>query len=142
MICLRPMTEDDADLLHNWRSDERVYRYLKNPKPPAMEEHRAWAIWVLRDKYAPRCFIADHIEHGPVGFCSFHPESGEIGIYTAPEHHGKGFAADALALLVEQARKAGLEKLKAVVHPENVPARALYRKLGFKDKWVTMETST
>lgn len=141
-LCLRPLKLEDVDITHRWRSDKRVYRYFYRAKAPARGEHEAWIRWVLSTEESPRCFIVEHIEHGPVGFCSFDPRDWFLGIYIGPEFHRRGYGQTALRMLMARAREAGITQLRAKVHPANLAAQRLYASVGFKMKWLTMAGKT
>ncbi|QEL54842.1 GNAT family N-acetyltransferase [Chromobacterium paludis] len=55
------------------------------------------------------------------------------GVFTRPEHRGKGIARRLLlAALDEAGRMPGLLLLELAVHAQNAPAKALYQSLGFR----------
>jgi ribosomal protein S18 acetylase RimI-like enzyme len=59
-------------------------------------------------------------------------------LWIAPAWRRRGFAAAALALLVEEARLRGLGSLNLNVFAHNAAAQALYRKAGFVASEITM----
>jgi len=71
-----------------------------------------------------------------LGTCGFKDEARdgkvEVGYGIAPEHRGMGYATEALAHLVEQARRLdpGVVVL-AQVNPDNLPPTRVVQKLSF-----------
>jgi RimJ/RimL family protein N-acetyltransferase len=72
----------------------------------------------------------------------------EVGVTLAPEHQGKGYAAEALVCLLDYAFFAlGKHRVTALADAENGPAARLLERVGlrreghfrenvwFKDKW-------
>ena len=53
-------------------------------------------------------------------------------IYVAPNDRGEGLASDLFDRAVEWADEQGCEQLKISVHPDNEPARSVYREWGFE----------
>ena len=61
-------------------------------------------------------------------------DEGEItNVATHPDHRKKGYARNALLLLIDTAREAGLVRVTLEVRVSNAAARALYASLGFRD---------
>lgn len=137
-ICLRPVVAGDYDRLLEWRSDQRVYRFMHTDRPPTVQEHDNW---MLVASTMQGHYIIDHVVYGPVGFCSHSlGDTASLGIYITPEYRGRGFAKDAVMMIIEIAKKAGLKHMKAVVHENNFKAMQLYYKCGFRrTPWVSME---
>ena len=55
-----------------------------------------------------------------------------------PEHRGRGIGTRAMALLQDEARALGLERIELNVFGGNEGARRLYRSLGYQETFVTM----
>ncbi|MCP2597545.1 ribosomal protein S18-alanine N-acetyltransferase [Candidatus Aminicenantes bacterium AC-335-B20] len=51
-----------------------------------------------------------------------------------PEYRGKGIGEFVLRKIIELIKKAGAKSVSLEVRPSNIPARKLYRKLGFQLK--------
>ena len=68
-------------------------------------------------------------EEGPV---TRHVAS--IGMAVARDWRGRGVGTALMAESIRWARQAGVEKLALTVYPDNVAARALYRKFGFEEE--------
>ena len=66
-----------------------------------------------------------------VGFAD--PSVPELAIAVAEGHRGRGLGRVLLAALCDRARRAGFAALDLNVSPENRPALALYRRVGFAE---------
>lgn len=53
-------------------------------------------------------------------------------LYVVPDYRGKGLASDLFERAVAWATERGCDQLKISVHPENEPARSVYREWGFE----------
>lgn len=53
-------------------------------------------------------------------------------LYVAADHRGEGLASDLFDRAVEWADERGCEQLKLGVHPDNEPARSIYREWGVR----------
>jgi RimJ/RimL family protein N-acetyltransferase len=72
-----------------------------------------------------------------IGICGLFRRDGlddpDIGYATLPEYCGKGYASEAGRAVVEHARTAlGLERVIAIISPENAASIGLIGKLGFE----------
>jgi RimJ/RimL family protein N-acetyltransferase len=55
-----------------------------------------------------------------------------IGYTLAPEHHGKGYASDAAAALVDWLVAKGVHRIAATLDPENMASARVLERLGFR----------
>lgn len=60
---------------------------------------------------------------------------GLYDVYTAPAARGRGLASALCATLLDRARVAGARSAYLQVDADNVPARRVYRRLGFDDAY-------
>ena len=75
-----------------------------------------------------------------IGYCAVSPwkkqeayrHTGEINIYLAHGHTGKGFGSEAIAHLIEHARANKIHNLIAGLCSENYPSKRLFEKNGFE----------
>ncbi|MEU3255413.1 GNAT family N-acetyltransferase [Streptomyces sp. NPDC006997] len=61
-----------------------------------------------------------------------------VGVFVRPEWRGLGVAEELFRAGVEWAWGIGLERVRLIVHEENVRAQGLYRKVGFRASGVTV----
>jgi ribosomal-protein-alanine N-acetyltransferase len=139
-LILRPFTPDDLDALAAINSDPDVMRFIGDGKPAPRErtaerlafilEHgrrHGFSVWAVRSKQTPSL----------MGFCGLHHLDGtnevEVGYRLAREHWGKGFATEAArASLRYGFEELKLNRIAAVVHPENIASQRVLEKLGLK----------
>ena len=57
---------------------------------------------------------------------------GEVGIYVAPEHTGRGVGGALLRALIDASECAGIWTLQAGIFPENRASIALHERCGFE----------
>jgi ribosomal-protein-alanine N-acetyltransferase len=145
-LALCPATEADLDALWRLLTDPQVRRYLCDDRMLARAEVQAMlaedielgtaglGLWLLRDR-----------EEQFVGCVGLHPVSSEIAshaphlageidptIALAPDHWGRGLAAEGLTAVVAYAFKTlGLEHLVAVVDEPNERSHRLMLRVGF-----------
>lgn len=58
-------------------------------------------------------------------------EQAEIGYMLLPEYWGKGYGNTIAKQLIELAKKTRINKLKAIIDPENIPSKKILIKQGF-----------
>jgi len=67
----------------------------------------------------------------------------EIGYSVVRTHRGRGFATEAVAALVEEGfRRTRVQRIRAYCLPENLPSRAVLRRVGFEDDSVLPRGAT
>ena len=60
------------------------------------------------------------------------PYTAEVAVEVVDDHHGRGLGAALVRHVVDRARENGYRRLTATMLWQNQPARALFRKLGFR----------
>src|SRR5690606_18274304 len=61
-----------------------------------------------------------------------------VGVYVAPGHRGGGMTAALFDAALTWAWGRGAERVRLIVHPDNVRALGFYRKAGFAESGVTV----
>jgi RimJ/RimL family protein N-acetyltransferase len=159
-LLIRPLTLDDVDALHAYRSIPDVCRYV--PFEPmsrgdlAARIGRQWARRELTDESqalilgvevaAIGALVADVM----LAWSSVEHASGELGWVLHPEHGGRGYATEAARAMLDLAFDGiGLHRVTARVDERNDPSARLCRRLGmrhearlvenewFKGQWTT-----
>lgn len=82
------------------------------------------------------------VENGKVvGWCDVFPEEnprqnhrGGMGMGILPEHRGQGIGRKLVLAVLDHCKRIGLEKVELHVYTTNLPAIALYKKLGFEQE--------
>ena len=129
-LVLRPVTEDDVDVMLAIRNEPGVVGTADTRTPSSREEMegrvqrrvelwrtRGLGSWLILLDAAPVGFV----EVAPIGEGSgVDPDEIELGVVVHPDHWGKGFAGEAgLAVAADCFERVGLERVYAGVDPEN-----------------------
>ncbi|GAA3825797.1 MULTISPECIES: GNAT family N-acetyltransferase [Amycolatopsis] len=142
-LILRPFTKADLNALHSFQSRPDVTRYLYwEPRT------RAETAAVLEDKIArstltePGEYLAIAVELIDTGeligdltlwWTSREHASGEIGVVFHPQHHGKGYAAEAATELFRLGfDELGLHRIHGRCDSRNVASASLMEGLGMR----------
>ena len=148
---LRPYRDADVDALFALYSDPVVMRYWSFPPWTARDQARdylARAASHAAEGLALPWAIADAGDDALIGTATLHslrPDQGraEIGYALAADRHGRGFASEALRLVLRHAFDTlGLRRVEADVDPRNVASCRLLEALGFtregllRDRWL------
>jgi ribosomal-protein-alanine N-acetyltransferase len=137
-LSLRPFTPDDLDDLFLVFGDPEVMLYISGGKPRSREDtetgllrtiegwkKRGFGFWAVTQKEYERV----------IGYCGLVPldDTSEIEVAygLAKSEWGKGFASEAAqASLRFGFEELKLERIVAVVHPENLSSKHVLEKLG------------
>lgn len=137
---LRWFTYDDLPVMYILSTDPDVIRYADDPAKDMDEVRKRMDEGQLSDykKYGYGRFAVELKETGEViGFCGikYLPEIDlpEIGYRYLKEYWGKGIGTEAARVCVEFARMdLKIEKLIALILPENIASIKVSEKLGMK----------
>jgi len=142
-LFLRPYTMEDLNDLHEIVSQKEVMKYLPEDVM-SLEQTKRTLTWIIE------CYgknTSQHIvkfsvgvlhkeENKLIGWCGLGPlefEPSQIEIYygLSRDHWGKGFATEgAKALLDYGFQVIGLDKIVAIVMPENIASKKVIEKIG------------
>jgi len=137
-VYLRPLSDEETDLILRWRSDPAVAAHLFSERPPSRAEHEAFLkhLHATSDRFEFAIVLNDGTPVGTVGLSGIDRKSGdaEYGILIGDENaRGKGVAREASELILDHAFRAlGLHRVILNVFADNDAAIALYRRLGFR----------
>ena len=127
---LRPVTEDDVDVMLAIRNEPGVVETANTPTPLPREqmegrvqrrvelwEERGLGSWMILLEGAPVGFV----EVAPIGEGSgVDPDEIELGVVVHPDYWGRGFAGEAgVAVAADCFDRVGLERVYAGVDPTN-----------------------
>ncbi|MCK9203799.1 MAG: GNAT family N-acetyltransferase [Bacteroidales bacterium] len=150
---IRAMEPEDADLLYEWENDTSIWRVSNTLVPFSKSRLRAFVM------NTPGDLFSDHqlrlmIDHTPpdgpqetIGavdlfdFDPVHLRAG-IGILIQQEHRKRGFANEALTLLIRYSFDVlHLHQLYCNISPDNEASLRLFEKAGFnrcgiKKDWI------
>jgi RimJ/RimL family protein N-acetyltransferase len=136
----REMTVDDLDLMAELLGDPVVMAYYPQPKDRA--EALAWIEWNQRlyRELGFGLWLVEERESGRfVGDCGLTPqavdgvEEIEVGYHVATALQRRGYATEAAAACRDYARdRLSLDRLIALIHPDNVPSQRVAEKVGLR----------
>lgn len=132
----REMTEHDLDEMAALLADPEVMAYY--PRPKTRGEALAWirwnqenyardgfGLWVLEDDQG--CFVGDC---GLTWQVVDGREELEVGYHVVRRAQGLGLATEAAAACRDLARARGIERLIAIIHPDNRASQRVAEKIG------------
>jgi RimJ/RimL family protein N-acetyltransferase len=143
---LRPHRPDDFDFSAALWADPIVTRYIGGH---ALTREEVWGrllrydghwamlgfgYWALEDKRSG-AFL------GELGFADLQREieprldgMAEIGWVLAPQHHGKGYATEAVRAVIDWGdTHLTADRMIALIHPENIASRRVAEKFAFRE---------
>ena len=135
-LVLRTLTEEDSELVYQWRRDYAEYFF--SPGPSSTEAQRKW---FRKYKNVPEdiVFMIERRER-PVGMVSLYEidleeSQGAFGRFlVTADVRGQGVGKQAARYVVDFARTLGLSKLYLSTSTKNVAAVKLYEDMGFKEQ--------
>ena len=136
---LIPLDSTDVERIRSWRNDYRIWRWCRQSDLISDVEQRDWYTRQSLDPTIRMYGIGWSFEgkHELVGVCGLTSldwlnRRAEFSLYTAPEHHGKGFGRAALRLLLLHAfGNLNLEQIWGEAIDGN-PAIKTFEAMGFK----------
>ncbi len=137
-LLLRGFTEADAEHLHHILQGKDVLRYFPNPTPPSGESVEKLIAGQLRH-WQEHGFgwwaVQSRADGALLGWCGlgFLPETQEVEVayLLGRPYWGQGLATEAArASLAYGFEKIKLERIVAIVHPENIASQRVAEKIG------------
>jgi RimJ/RimL family protein N-acetyltransferase len=137
-LAFRQMTADDLDDMAALLGDPDVMRYYTRPKD--RDEAMAWIDWnqrLYRQEGFGLWLLTLRATGEFVGDCGLTPQEVdgtidvEVGYHIRADLQGHGYATEAAAACRDYARHTlHLERLIAIIHPDNVPSQRVAEKTG------------
>lgn len=151
-LCLRRFRESDAEAFASYRSDPAVARYQGWEAPYPLEQARRFVSEMATEPAdVPGEWLQIAVtlvgDDALVGDCAFSPQTHEprtveIGFTIAPEHQGRGYAREAVSLLLrylfEQLDK---HRVIASCDPRNTPSVKVLEAVGMRREGHTVEST-
>ncbi|HET6943258.1 MAG TPA: GNAT family N-acetyltransferase [Sphingomicrobium sp.] len=132
-LVLRPAREQDLEAMHEVLSDPRAMAYWSSPPHDDLAQTRDWlASMIAIQPSEGEDFIVelDGTLIGKAGLWRFP----EIGFILRSDHWGRGYAMEALGLVLWRAFGVhGLARVEADVDPRNQASLKLLKRLGFRE---------
>jgi ribosomal-protein-alanine N-acetyltransferase len=142
VVRLRPWRDAHAAGAAAWGLDAVIVRWTGVPANQTEAAALAWAVRVEEGRRAGRMLalaITDAAAGVVLGSCDIRrpdPDDsslGEVGYLLSERARGRGVATRAIGLLIDWSfRELGMERVQALVHPDNPPSAAVLDRLGFK----------
>jgi ribosomal-protein-alanine N-acetyltransferase len=137
-LTLRPFTMDDLHPLFDILQQPEIFKYFPRTDAPPLERvERMIAFYIKQaEDHGFSCWAVDLKETGElIGWCGLNhlPETDEdeVAYLLSQAHHGKGYATEAARASLDFGfNTIGLDRIIALVHPENIPSRRVAEKLG------------
>lgn len=140
-IDLVALEQEDLPQVIQWINDERVNVFNGARFPVGAAEQQAWFERTRGDNTKQKLIIRSRAD-GAVGMVSLFNidakhQSAEIGIYVDPQHQRRGYAADALRMVVRFAfMEMNLHKVYCSILAFNEASVRLFERVGFKSDGV------
>lgn len=139
-LLLRPIAPDDLEFAYQHFSDPDVGRYLLDDDP-VVSHAQAQAIidfYVNPDAESyNRWLIETRVDRCPIGTCGYHKwgrrdHKAEVGYDLSPFAWGHGYMSEAFErIVVFGFTEMDLNRIEAIVHPENGASLRLLERHGF-----------
>ena len=139
-LLLRPFTSDDLDAFASINADADLMRYIGDGKPQtrAQTEMRLNAILDHWNQHGFGLWaVVDKASNALIGFCGLqyldNTAEIEIGYRLARQFWRMGFATEAAAATLRYAFEVlGLNRIVAVVQPQNFASQSVIKKIGLR----------
>ena len=138
-VRLAALRDEDSDRLFAWINDRELVVTSAPFRPVARADHDAW-FEAIRERDDVRIFGIRKVETDElIGSCQLHSiepgRTAELQIRIGERHEqGRGYGREAVELLLRHAfGPLGLEQVTLHVFESNAPARAVYRRTGFRE---------
>ncbi|WP_328538441.1 GNAT family N-acetyltransferase [Streptomyces sp. NBC_00344] len=139
-LLLRPFNPGDAEAVFQACQDPDVQRWTVVPSPYSRQDAESFVGQLVPEGWRSGTNLAFAVlprEAGPLRgalsvFQRSQPGTWEIGYWTAKEHRGRGYTAEAVAVLAHWSLSTlGVERLEWRAEVGNAGSRAVAEKAGF-----------
>ncbi len=134
LVRIRPIKDEDLELLYEWQSDPQTRRYSHNSDVPTYIEHIAWVKKRIHDLNVFTEIILQATT--PVGVIRLDPVNKAsaaflVSIYISPEFYQLGIGKAALENIFRLMPNA---ELRAEIYDDNIASKALFTGKGFESR--------
>jgi [ribosomal protein S5]-alanine N-acetyltransferase len=140
-LTLRPLEEQDAGFILNLLNQPSFLRFIGDRQVRSLEQARAYIVDGPQRSYAQYGFgmLLVQLRTGaaPIGLCGllkreYLPDP-DLGFAYLPEYWSQGFALEAARAVLEDAFvSAGMQRIAAIVQPDNLASITLLNKLAMR----------
>lgn len=136
-LLLEGLNESHAEAVVNFRSNQAVYKFFKNPRAISLDEHNNWYSnrYLNDDSRMDFVIKLDEDIIGTCGMLDIDTKKGsmEVSYLLADDYQGKGYAKEAVLALMDYGYVAwNIYHFIAVIHKDNLPSIKFIEKLDFK----------
>lgn len=139
-LTLRHLTPADAGFIRRLLNEPSFIRYIGDRGVRTEADARTYIRQGPMDSYDRNGFglyLVELKDGGtPAGICGLLKrdvlEDVDVGFAFLPEFWSQGYASEAVAAVVEDARRRGFTRVLAITSPDNERSIHLLRKLGFR----------
>lgn len=141
-ISLRPASISDTDLILHWENDKENWLVSNTTRPytkAEIEEFINDQKGIYSDKQLRLIICTNQKKSATIGCIDLFNYNHQIkkagiGVLISQEFRNKGFASEALDLLIKHTfNTLNLNKLYCHVHADNLPSIKLFKKNGFSE---------
>lgn len=142
VVTLRAWCGEDAPVKAAWGQDAVIVRWTGVPANYTEEAGLVWGERTETAREAGRMLalaIVDAASRAVLGSCDIRrpdpedPALGEVGYLLAETARGRGTATRATGLLIDWSfRELGMERIQALMHPDNPHSAGVLERLGFR----------
>ena len=140
-IYLRPMAEEDAELIVEWRNKPELKRFFISQTDFTIEGHLNWFRTMKESGRACQMMIIDKKDDKPLGSVDIKDidhdhHKGEYGIFIGEEAaRGRGIGTEAAKLMIQYGfEELGLHRIYLRALAGNAQAIRSYEKAGFEQE--------
>lgn len=141
LVTFRKVSERDLKRLNEIVNDPEVSRFLNLIPPVSMKSTRRFFKQHKKNKSMLYCITADGVIAGSMCLSPREKNAkqahvAEFGISIAREFWGKNIGGKAIDFIVKEGRKRNVKRIEFEVVADNLRARKLYKKHGFREEGV------
>jgi len=136
MVNLISFEEKHIEVSREWINNEDITLYMEGRFPVGKTEQKIWYQKLLSDKTKKKLIIVDKFSKN-VGMISllnidYKNQNAEIGIYISPNYQGKGYAKEAVSMILNFAfKELNMHKIYALIYASNYSSKKLFETVGF-----------
>lgn len=138
-VFIRPLVIEDAETSYKWRNNPSVWTYtgFRSVNKITREIEAEWLSNCLKrqDQYRFAICMKDTGQYiGNVQLINVEDKNAEFHLFIGEEEFwGRGIGKEASFLMLDYGfRQLGLKTITLTVHEDNIPAKVIYMKMGFK----------
>jgi RimJ/RimL family protein N-acetyltransferase len=140
-IFLRPLTLEDGEFILELLNTEGFIKYIGDRNVRTIEQAKGYLLNGPLKSYETNGFGLSLAElksdRTPVGMCGLlkrdYLDHADIGFAFLPGHTGKGYAYEIVKEIIRYGmNELQMEKILAIILPENSPSIKLLEKIGFR----------